>query len=403
MKQPVSVLLVAVGGYGGSYLSALLDRFGADKARIVGAVDPQPERCSRLDDLRALDVPICETMEEFYDERSAELAVISSPIQWHRHQTCVALDNGSHVLCEKPLGAVIQDAQRMVEARDAAGRFVAIGYQWSFSEAIQRLKRDVRAGLLGQPVRMKTLVLWPRTHGYYARNGWAGARRDAEGRWVLDSPVNNATAHYLHNMFFCLGEEWNSSARPADVQGELYRANRITNYDTGALRCFTEEGVEILYIATHAGHGRHGPVFEYEFERGIVRCEGGGEPIVARLDDGSEREYGEPYNGPDRKLEQCLEAVRTGAEPACTVEAAAAQTLCMNGLQESPPRITEFPEELVRVTGDGDERRTWVEGLDEALTRCYEEWSLPTEAGLEWAVPGRLVGLDDYRQFPRKP
>ena len=40
-------------------------------------------------------------------------------------------------------------------------KIVAIGYQWSFSDAIQKLKADVIAGIFGKPRRLKTLVLWP--------------------------------------------------------------------------------------------------------------------------------------------------------------------------------------------------------------------------------------------------
>jgi len=35
---------------------------------------------------------------------------------------------------------------------------------------------------------------------------------------VLDSPVNNATAHYLHNMFYVLGHATDASAMPACVR-----------------------------------------------------------------------------------------------------------------------------------------------------------------------------------------
>ncbi len=101
-------------------------------------------------------------------------------------------------------------------------------------------------GVFGRAVRLKTITLWPRTHSHYARSRWAGRIKDDHGSWVLDSPVNNATAHYLHNMLYLLGKTTNSSARPASVEAELYRANNIENYDTGALRIKTEEGAEIF-------------------------------------------------------------------------------------------------------------------------------------------------------------
>ena len=139
MKEPVSVVLVAIGGYGQSLLGALLDRQNVPQHRIVGAVDPQPERCGRLEDLRRLEVPIFGTLTDFYAEHEAELALIASPIQMHCPQTCLALSHGTHVMCEKPLGATIQEAARMIEERSHVRRFVDIGYQWSHSRAVQAL------------------------------------------------------------------------------------------------------------------------------------------------------------------------------------------------------------------------------------------------------------------------
>ncbi|MGD2174884.1 MAG: Gfo/Idh/MocA family oxidoreductase [Candidatus Brocadiaceae bacterium] len=401
MAEPVSVVLVAVGGYGEAYLSSLLDGIGFEDVRLVGAVEPAPERCSRLAELRELGVPLYGRLEEFYEEHTADLAVISSPIQFHCPQTCRALQRGSNVLCEKPLGATFQEVGRMQRARDAADRFVAIGYQWSFSDEIQRLKADIRAGTFGRPKRLRTLVLWPRDEAYYGRNAWAGAVRDGGGRWVLDSPVNNATAHFLHNMFYCLGETWNVSARPERVMGELYRANDIENYDTAALRCHTENGVEILFYSSHGSRELLGPVFSYEFERGTVALDGLNGQVVARFGDGTERNYGTPDNGAGRKLTQCLEACRSGGtEIACPIEAAAAQTLCMNGLQDSAPGIIDFPGEMMRVEDAEPARRLWVAGLQEDLVRCYREAILPSEAGLSWAVAGRELDLTGYSRYP---
>jgi len=78
------------------------------------------------------------------------------------------------VLCEKPVSATVQEALRMAAAEKQARGFVAIGYQWSFADAIQSLKRQILAGDLGRPRRLRTLVSWPRDAAYYARTGWAG-------------------------------------------------------------------------------------------------------------------------------------------------------------------------------------------------------------------------------------
>ena len=408
--REVSVVAVAIGGYAAGYVRLLLDDGPGRNIRLAGAVDPTVNRRPRgdvqgtADELRARGVPLYDDLASFYRRDSADLAVIASPIHMHASQTCEALAAGSHVLCEKPLAATIQDARRMADAQAAAGRFVAVGYQWSFSPAIQGLKADILAGRLGRPIRLRTLVFWPRRRSYYLRNDWAGAVKSADGQWVLDSPANNATAHFLHNMFYVLGDDVRTGAAPADVQAELYRANDIANYDTAAIRCHTAAGTEVLYYTTHATSADRGPVFCYEFENATVSFGDPDERIVAHFTDGGSKDYGDPGADNMAKLWHVVDCVRTGAEPLCTIAAATPQTLAINGAQESAGGVTQFPAELVEVTACGDDRLTWAPGLYEQLTQCYDRGVLPSELGdIAWAQPGELIDLRGYDFFPAPP
>ncbi len=258
----MSVALVGMGGYGEAYLKELLLENRPNGLRFVAAVDPEPNRCSQLEQVQAHGAKIYRSIEEFFAQgkKIADLVVLATPPQFHCDQVCLALQHGCHVLCEKPLGAEPAQVWRMIEARDRAAKQVAIGYQWSFSPAIQRLKQDIIAGKFGKPKRFKTAVYWPRDEKYYKRNSWAGRQRDMQGRLVLDSPVNNACSHYLHNMFYVLGDRLDRSDQPKWVTAELYRANQIENYDTAVLQTQTTRGVDLLFIATHASQTQKEPL-----------------------------------------------------------------------------------------------------------------------------------------------
>jgi len=62
-------------------------------------------------------------------------------------------------------------------------------------------------------------------------------------------------------------------------------------------------------------------------------------------------------------------------------------------MQESSPAITDFPAGLLRTEETAGSSRKWVEGLDEVLELCYAESLLPSEAGVEWARPCRVLKL----------
>ena len=397
----VTLALVGIGGYGLVYLEGLLDKIRDNDFNIVAGIDPEPQRCTRLDELKAMDVPIFESLENFYETGEADLVIISSPIHMHCPQTCLALSRGSHVLCEKPLGATIQEAEKMIHAMEESGKFVAIGYQWSFSDAIQELKRDVQQGVLGTPKRCKTIALWPRDEVYYNRNNWAGKQKDENGNWILDSPANNALAHYLHNMFYMLGEERESSARPDRVTAELYRANDIENFDTVAARIYTESGVEILFYGSHATENELGPIISYEFEKAVVKNNGLYSDMVAKFQDGSEKNYGTPDTDQVKKMWDSIRAIRTGEKIACGPEASCSQTLCVNGMQESMPQIVNFPDKLNKnVPGTLISRQVYVPGLEDVLIQCYEENIFPRDLKLPWSKAGKEIQLKNYHSFP---
>lgn len=399
-KEPVSVVLVGISGMGLHYLITLLEEFSPDAIELQVLVDPFPEKSERYSEVISRGIPVFSSLNEFYESgSSAELVVISSPIHFHVPQSCEALRHGSHVLCEKPLGATIQEAQRLIRKRDAALRWVRIGYQWSYSEAIQALKKDILEGKLGKPVRLKSLYLWPRDESYFQRNNWAGKKKDEGGNWILDSPANNAMAHYLHNMFYVLGERIDTSAQPMKVTAELYRAYPIDNYDSVAARVHTKEGVELLFYASHSTSEERGPMFTYEFEYAKVTYDEYSDDIIATAHQGEETHYGSPEAGhPFHKLFDAVEAVREPKPILCGPEAASSQILCINGIQESFPEIMTFPESMIHHDVEKNSRS--VKGLSEALYDCYQRDILPSEAGFSWARQGKLVDLRNYKFFP---
>lgn len=389
----VRVALAGIAGYGDEYLGCLLADARAAGTRLVGVVEPAPQRCQHLDELHCRRVPIHATFESLFATSSVDLMMIATPIHLHAAQTCVALKYGANVLCEKPLAATIRDALRMAECERAAKGFVAIGYQWSFSDAVQSLKRDIMNGVLGRAVRMKSIVFFPRGISYFSRNDWAGRVRTRSGECVLDSPANNATAHYLHNMLYLLGGTRETSAMPVSVQAELYRANEIDNYDTTALRARLASGCEVLFYTTHAVPERLGPRCHFEFENAVIEYDFTERPrFIARFHNGRVRDYGDPNSDRTQKIWQSIDAVRAGAPVACGIDAAMAHTLTVCAAQESVDRIAVFPSQFRQIRVEHGGPMICIDGLAEALTGCFERGALPAEEDdLPWSRPGVAV------------
>jgi predicted dehydrogenase len=392
MGPPVNLALVGISGYGAFYVDALLDDPRFSDVRLAGVVDPAAQRCGRLSDLLARGCRVHPSLASLLGATpELDLLAIAAPTHLHARMTCAALAHGVNVLCEKPLAGSLADALDVAEVHRTSPAFAAIGYQWSFSAAIQHLKRDVMAGLLGQPLRMRSIASYPRGQAYFTRNDWAGRVVTAKGDVVNDSPVNNATAHFLHNMLYILGPTRETSAMPARVQAELYRANAIDNFDTAALRCETSDGVELLFYTTHAEARSIGPESVLEFTDATVsydRTDSG--RFIARFTDGRVKDYGNPDHDRRQPLVQCVDAVRTADRVACGVEAAMAQTICVAAALCS--EIVDFPPAMHRAVRTAHGPMSAIYGLGDALSRCYDAALLPSERrDLPWSRPAPVV------------
>lgn len=392
-SQPVKVLLSAISGYGYYYLKTLLEEIPPDVARLAGVIDPQPGKSGLFPEILKMEIPVYPDIDDYFkDARRADLTVISSPIHFHVPQAITALKNGSNVLVDKPLAATLGDAEELIRVRDETSLFVEVGYQWSFSAAIQNLKKDILAGKFGRVMRMKTICLWPRDYAYYSRNDWAGKMKTADGRPVNDSPANNACAHFLHNMFFLSDFQDSNVSLPtsviggrpsavggqrspvaAQVSGSRLRAYDIENYDTVSFSAVTDSGVELFFHASHATEYARNPEFVMECEHATIELNPKSSGIRATLKDGQVLNYGSPdADHQFKKLFHSIQSVNEKLPPVCPPEAAKSQTACIEKLQELPGEIINFPKELIVM----EPGRRWVKGLAERISEAYDKWEV---------------------------
>ena len=368
----MKILLVGAGGYGAGYVSALLD--AADPTVVFeGVVDHCIDASQKKDDIIAAGVPVYSTMDDFYREHTADLAIICTPPFLHREHSIRALKHGSYVMCEKPVAPTVEDAEEMLRAEEEYGRWIAIGYQWSFSEQIQDIKRDILNGRLGKPISLKCAISWPRGLDYYSRgSGWAG-RISKDGVMMLDSIASNACAHYIHNMLFLLGESMDESAEVDEVEGACLRANNIESFDTCTLK-MKVGGADLYIAASHAAEKERWPEFVYKFENAtLTYVEDEGGEVVATMADGTKRSYGILPKHTKAKVWDCVKAIREGKTPICTVKTALPHTRVIRSVFDKI-EIKNFPSELVAFNESA--RQVYVRGLYEKMYGAYETESI---------------------------
>ena len=208
----MKLLLAGISGYGSYYMKLLTEYVDLEKNPLCGVVDPYPEKSPWLSWLKEHGVPVYPSLKAFYEKNTADLVFLATPIALHKPQILEAMEHGSHVLCEKPLTARIQDAFR---AERSQGPFWKITGS-RLPVVLLRYHAKAETRYTGRCVRPPPfffhLHILEKDDSYYDPRGWKGKVYDPEKGWYLDSVATNATAHYLHGLLFLLGDTMDTAA-----------------------------------------------------------------------------------------------------------------------------------------------------------------------------------------------
>ena len=376
-----SVVLVGSGGYAANYVNILLDSGAELDMQLTGVVDPYAAASYCYDRFKDL-VPIYNHMDEFYASHKADLAVVSTPIHLHFEQCMTALDNGSHVLCEKPLVPTLEQLNQLTAKAEAVGKTLSVGFQWCYLPVMRKLKERILANEFGKPLSFKTLVPWPRDWGYYSRSSWAGMYKTADGKPVYDSVVSNATAHYIQNCLFLLGPNMEESAQLQNIQTECYKANDIETFDTIALKG-QAGGVDVFYAASHAVNYKLNPVVDCIFENARILANFFNQDGVFAIHhkDGRIEELKSEEDNNMAKMDSVAKIIKGQQPVACSTKTVQPFTALMD-LIFTNPAVRPFQENV--VVRDSDAKCTYVKNLHLDLWECFTHGKLPSEMKMNW-------------------
>jgi predicted dehydrogenase len=141
---PLRVGVVGVGNHGSRHARLYAEVTGA---RLAGVYDIVPERGEAVArECRTTAFPSLEALLDAVDALS-----VAVPTSAHAEVGLAAVARGRHVLMEKPLTATRAEAERLVEAAEAAGIVLQVGH-------VERFNRVLRAAApyLGTPVYIES-------------------------------------------------------------------------------------------------------------------------------------------------------------------------------------------------------------------------------------------------------
>ena len=222
----VRLTIVGLGIIGKRHLQAVSE---VAEAELVAIVDTNPQT---QETATAAGVDHYTSTEEMLLRAKPEGVMVCTPTEHHLQPILNSLEAGSHVLVEKPIAASLDEAQNIIKASDEASRHVLVGHHRRYYEVIQRTRKLVHDGTLGQLVGV--CGQWTtRKADVYFEPEWRQLRSSG--------PVLINLIHEIDTLRYCCGEITTVSALvQSGLRGHPKEetAAVVMEYESGALGTF---------------------------------------------------------------------------------------------------------------------------------------------------------------------
>jgi predicted dehydrogenase len=389
-----SIALIGISGYARTHLILAMEQVAQGRAKLAAVtVINQKEEAFLCVRLRSAGCAVYGSTEEMWAEwrGKIDLCMIPTGIPYHAPMIIEALRAGSNVLVEKPLATTTAEVDSIISAEAETGKKTAVAFQDLYRCEAQMLKRRLVAGEFGQLYSATVLGLWPRSQGYYARNGWVGRLRLDNGLNAYDSPVSNAFAHFINLALYWAPPGTGEIASVDSLGASLWRTQPIESFDTVALHARLDTGAELFAYLSHACAQACDAIVELETEKARVkwthlkRCEiTWREPVAGRPD-----ERFALIGSMETRLAM-MDAVlgwqAGGGDFVCTAAMARPHAGLVERLHATAPIQDAGGEalELVR-TPDGETRV--IRDIERIFRQAAEKRLMPERACAPWLAP----------------
>ncbi|MBT5060296.1 MAG: Gfo/Idh/MocA family oxidoreductase [Gemmatimonadetes bacterium] len=208
--------LIGAGGVGRKRAAAVREDPRTDLQVVCDRVEARAREVAAASSfaaagkIAAAEPRILAAWEEVVASTDVDLIIVSTTHDMLATISTAALQAGKHVLCEKPLGRTVEEAQRATGAAAESGCVLHAGYNHRFHPAMQALHQIVGSGQLGDLLNLR---------GRYGHGGRPGYERE----WRADASISGGGelldqgAHLIDLSLWLLGavEEVNGRVQTA--------------------------------------------------------------------------------------------------------------------------------------------------------------------------------------------
>ena len=194
-SDPIRIGVVGTSWWADSmYLPALR---GLDDVEVPAILGRNPERAAAF--ASTWEIPGVFTDADTFFEQPLDAVIIASANDSHHPLSMQALAAGLDVLCEKPLGLDVEQAQEMTDAARAADAITLVPFTYRYMPVNQWVKRLLEEGYVGEAFHLGLRY-------------FTGFARDGEYAWRFDRSeagsgvIGDIGSHFLYLARWFFGE-----------------------------------------------------------------------------------------------------------------------------------------------------------------------------------------------------
>lgn len=119
-------------------------------ARVLGVSDLREERLEFISRLYPNIKVLSKDSADILRHKDIDAVVIATPVSTHFPLGIEALENGKHLLMEKPMTATTQEAETLIEAAERKNLTLMVDHTFIYTGAVRKIKEIISAGELGE-------------------------------------------------------------------------------------------------------------------------------------------------------------------------------------------------------------------------------------------------------------
>lgn len=174
--------------------------------------------------------------EELIKDERIDIMSNCLPTYLHAEPSMVSIENGKHVICEKPLAATISDAKRMIRVAEEGPTKTMCMFNLRFMVGIQKAKKLIDRGFIGRTYQFRSVFAKMSHLDPNRLFTWRDQTDLAGGGAFLDMGVHAADlARFLVGEVdsVCTVAKTFISGRP--IKGKIGEVGKVTVDDVGIM------------------------------------------------------------------------------------------------------------------------------------------------------------------------